>query len=502
MPVQYLELINVSPDGSERVVTSAPNITLTWSNSIKTEQFSTESLLQSFVILNNLSTGARIGLSYVGYDPDTRTVTLTAGSLESGQNYQILVKKGIRDIHGRAHPIDRTWEFTMASTGLTAPLIITPVDKGVTSVAPNFSWSNLGTNYHILIDNNPSFNSPLVDEVINDDNYNPSVVYEFDTTYFWKVRAITGSASGDWSDTKSFYLSSTPTAHPTTSNTPQIFYLQSSGINGLYEPNTNLLAWPNISFNFSDDLADLVDLNALIHKVSVLPRNDLDATPQAVSGEWGVTGSTLSFTPLEDIETNTRYVLSFTPKNTSGKTLEKYQTFFTGKYTPYYTDLMSVKALLGREAAMHSDDLLNWIIHRSSLEANAIYLATLGTTTPLVGVEGITETEIRIPQLKSHIVMRWVTAAAAVAILKKALNDELRNVGRSRKLADYSESLDADFIKAIQEAIKNAEEELDKWTSELIGPNNVYGVSAHSDWSRTNWFFDSYIGPLTWGTNF
>lgn len=502
MPGIYPELIRVYPSQDDSpILTLEPQITLYWSEGMKSEQFSDPARLVTYISLINLSTGQDIPLSFVSYTASERKVILEpTAELNSSTTYQLLVKKGLRDINGRAHQIDRTWSFVTSDSEILQPVLLSPSDYSVSPYVPTFEWEDTGFDNQIQISQHPTFNSLIADETISELEYYPSAVFDLDQTYYWRVRAVSGALEGDWSSTRSFYLSSTAVAHPTTSSQPQPFFLEEASID---IDNSNLGSWPSIYFDFSGSLHYSTSGTASVTKIPVLPRNDdpTSFTETAVSGSWSIDDDVLSFTPSEDISSNYRYKFTVKPKDNLGNSLPIITKYITGSYTPYYTDLLSVKAMLAREANMHPDDLINWTIHKCSLEANAIYSSYLGGVM-VIGVEGILETQVRAPALQSHAVMRWVTAVSAVAILKRALNDELRNLGRKQKLSDYEQSLDKDFLTGIQEAIKYAQEEADKWDTELIGSNPVLSASPHSKWSYSNWWYDSYVGHLTWDTNF
>ena len=98
--------------------------------------------------------------------------------------------------------------------------------------------------------------------------------------------------------------------------------------------------------------------------------------------------------------------------------------------------------------------------------------------------------------LKSFGALKWTEAAATYMMLKAILNDELRNVGRSRKIGDYSESLSKDFLDAMKLAMEQAKEDLDRWDDYLVPSGMPRSVSRSFDWSPATQDFDRSINRV------
>lgn len=493
------ELIDIYPTSYDSPVANLqPEITLAWSVDLPTAQFSDSEILPSRISMTKLSTGQQIELEYVSYTASSRTVKVQpVDALDSGTSYQVIVHNTITDSNGRRHLVDRTWVFSTAGATISAPTLTGPNDYSLQTTFPEFTWVNEGYTYQFQLDNEPTFTDPLENEIVSGGSYQPMTSYPETTAYYWRVRAVSG-ASGDWSDVRSFYYGTNTPAH-STSRTQYSNTLVLTGY-GFDDSYSNRSSWPDIEFYFSSAIANASTGYLSIEKTYVSPRNDLTYTyaSSGVAGDWSVNGSTLVFTPTEDIEPNTRYEIKLKSgfAGTNGFTLEKTQRYYiTGPYTPYYCHINHVKAMLGREAYMVDDDLINFVIHMQSLEANAIYWTVLSPAVS-IGPEGITETDVRSPALMSHAVMRWVTATTAFMLLKRALNDELRNLGRMVRLADYQERLDEDFLEGIEQAMKNAEEEAEKWANELIGATTTRVTSPISRWSEHNWAYDWFVGGV------
>lgn len=120
------------------------------------------------------------------------------------------------------------------------------------------------TSDQIQIATNPAFSGVITSENVTGGNYNPARMS--DGVYYWRVRAMTGSAAGEWSVTRSFTIL-TPAPAP-------MYFTQE----------TPTLTWGRITWAAGyeiqiDDNADLsspfvsepVDENTLEFMTSALP---------------------------------------------------------------------------------------------------------------------------------------------------------------------------------------------------------------------------------------
>ncbi|MBN1427182.1 MAG: CSLREA domain-containing protein, partial [Anaerolineae bacterium] len=81
------------------------------------------------------------------------------------------------------------------------PALTSPADGSTTTDnTPDFDWDDVtnAMQYHIQVDNNADFSSPVIDETVASSNFTPTPVLA-DGIYSWHVRA--GNADGEWSDT-------------------------------------------------------------------------------------------------------------------------------------------------------------------------------------------------------------------------------------------------------------------------------------------------------------
>lgn len=487
------------------VLQPRPIIILDWSVDINTTQFSNASQRAALINVYEQSNGTQIAIDYLDYDARNRRLRLqVTPNLTPNTEYRIDLAKGIQDSYGRRSLYSYSWTFTTNVSSVSAVLLVAPSNESTQSSFPTFTWAvatgATGINYQFQLAADTSFVGALVDTVVTPNYYTPGSIPSDQTPYYWRVRAVTPTVTGQWSSIWSFYYGTTQQADVGTRTTwvDPIFAVFRSGFkNGL----SHRAAFPTLSFTFTSPPASTIGNYATVTRKSVLPRNDVagDYNEATVGGTWTVAGSTATFVPNESLLGNTRYLITLpeTILNRDGVELgvEK-NYYFTGQYTPYYVDIRVLKARLRTESTTIPDDQINYFIHLASLEANMRYQAFLLGTALYWYPDSLTETMVRGVVLKSHAVLRWVEAAARVAIYDSILSDEIRNVGRTVRLADYQESLTKDFLAAIELAKKYAEEEMLKWEDYLSPSDTPLMVSRHDMWSDKGWYWDYMVGPI------
>jgi uncharacterized protein (TIGR02145 family) len=105
-----------------------------------------------------------------------------------------------------------TWSFTTLNT-LEAPALISPKD-GYTQLNdrnPNLDWEDVSDalNYTVQVANNTGFSPFEEEEIVNNSQW-PASGLDWNTTYYWRVRANNESVSSPWSEVRNFYLLNTP----------------------------------------------------------------------------------------------------------------------------------------------------------------------------------------------------------------------------------------------------------------------------------------------------
>ena len=109
------------------------------------------------------------------------------------------------------------WIYPCAT--LSSPTLSLPSNGSSTcDSTPYFDWSSVSgaTSYHIQVDDNSSFSSPVINTTTSSSSYTPSSGLA-SGTYFWRVQASNACGYGGWSSTWSVTIQTTPAA-PTLSS--------------------------------------------------------------------------------------------------------------------------------------------------------------------------------------------------------------------------------------------------------------------------------------------
>jgi len=86
------------------------------------------------------------------------------------------------------------------------------IDRYVNFTWYNITWDKIPTTYHILVDNDSDFSSPVINvSSITEtgptfSNYTSAVELELSTSYYWKVRASNGTYYSEFSDVWNFSI--------------------------------------------------------------------------------------------------------------------------------------------------------------------------------------------------------------------------------------------------------------------------------------------------------
>lgn len=493
MPPAYPRLVAFFPkDGDGLSSDLRPNIVLDWSADMQTGQFSDDNTRAQLVMLLDTDTATIIETSYVDYEAKNRRVTLVpTQDLDRGKTYRVVVKQGVKDTYGRSSTNDYMWTFTTAGASIGKVQLLSPANYTIQSTFPTLSWlavSGTGTIYYnVEIDNNPSFNSVTWSTVTTDVSVLPVGTFPSAVTYYWRVQAYSATATGAWSDMWSFFYGTVADVHDTTRQTWAA--ADSFGVSDTLFDNgeSHLSAWPDFTIEFTSTPASTFSSFITVRKKSVLPRTDVDGDFDWTTwaGTWTQSGNSITFTPDEAPASNTRYEIILSKKmvNEDGLELgEVYKYYVTGKYDPYFVDILNIRSNFGAELINIPDDLINFYIHKASLDARAKYAVYLYGVGYFVGNSNEDLIRESSPDVKGWGVLKWTEAVATYNLLKMALIEEVRNVGRDRRLDDFSESLSGDFVNAIKEAMNRVKEEIETWEDLLTPTDSPMTTIRHYDW--------------------
>lgn len=507
-------LINYSPEIDEVVASSGLQFQLIFSQNINPAVFSSDVSRPNYFILVDTTNGQSLPTTYVGYSASSYTVTLAPSStLSSNRTYRVVVREGVEDTYGRKTPAPTTWSFSTSGNDLTIQEPIYPQNYFSTNQAVEYSWPDVAgaINYHWQFDTEITFSAPVT-SVITTSPYTQEILSP--GLYYWRVRSITDTATGDWTDPRAILFINSEIIglnDPLNSVTPSVVFGSEYSFKG------NLPSFPVINISFTTSVSSNVTLaietidgrleyndGAFVDwfevtKTKVLPRNDLtgEYLETVVLGRWVISSDekVVTFTPTEAIEENTKYtvkVLKGLSFNNGAILTQDQTTSFTSSYNPLYSGIRLLQSRLGFAADYYPEDYLYYHLHIASLEANLRYLAGQGWD-----MTYIDEDTVRDQNPTGHAVVRWVEAAARYNIICTMLNENLSNIGRSTRLGDYTESLDRDFLAAIKEAKELAREDMENWASAL---ENLYGYAGkafmNANWHDDFWNYNMYVGDF------
>ena len=127
-------------------------------------------------------------------------------------------------------PVQGPWSekrsFTTTMTAETASLKLEIPSAGASDIPlkPVFQWSALGgaNAYELLVSSNANFTSPIIDKrsqfALTSNAWQCDISLDNDTTYYWKVRAISARTNSEWSAAGAFTTEPVPTSE--TGNEP------------------------------------------------------------------------------------------------------------------------------------------------------------------------------------------------------------------------------------------------------------------------------------------
>ena len=109
-------------------------------------------------------------------------------------------------------PWSGDWSFiTNYNSEIAAPVLYAPEDNAISiPLEPTFQWSTVDEAdcYELLVSTETSFDDSLISKVDNDTltttSWQCDVSLQYNTTYYWKVRARNSDSYSPWSDVSAF----------------------------------------------------------------------------------------------------------------------------------------------------------------------------------------------------------------------------------------------------------------------------------------------------------
>ncbi|MCJ7425528.1 MAG: fibronectin type III domain-containing protein, partial [Dehalococcoidales bacterium] len=160
-----------------------------------------------------------------GFEGTTQSSSVHLADLEPATTYYWRVKA----IEPTLSPWSEKWSFTTSlGRTVTAPNLHSP-EAGASgvSVSPIFQWSAIAgaDSYELMVSTSATFDNPTI---LKTDGYAlPSTAWQcnislnYDTTYYWKVRAVSADSCSAWSAVSAFTTEAAPSPMGTVAEVPQ-----------------------------------------------------------------------------------------------------------------------------------------------------------------------------------------------------------------------------------------------------------------------------------------
>jgi hypothetical protein len=464
-----------------------PEIEVQFNNLIDTGLVTDAATLNALVILTRMDTDETMNVVYVSWDPVTRVLKLQPEEfLAAGALYQITVRKDLRTAEGRGMLRDKTWSFTTGLNGVGTVTLREPGDATAWPAPPTLRWDGVAfasgsATYEVQVHSIWQFPAtPLWATTITVSGSGGIHQADIGTSltenspYYWRVRAFTTAATGDWSETWSFYVGSPVRSSPDTTllYNPAVDFLLAE-----LEPeagSSHLAVFPSIRATFTRPLSGASITTGTV-VVSTMPADGRGGGIQTPNTS-GVTLSVLDGTIVDvaiagDIAKNTRYTITFKKaiRSASGDLLgSDVATFFSGPYMPLYGGLEQVRTSLGVLLDGVTDDEINYNLWRASIGVNELVATLNHTIRTRISIEDLIN---YVPSYLGFGHHRYAELTAAIGLLEEYYATLLKEAGRRGELATFVFEVDVHLLEELRARIKELQDERDQ-----VAATYLYGA--------------------------
>jgi len=486
----YPTIIAFSPTTATTGIGVLPTISVEFSMGMELTQFS--STINNYILLVEQGSGNSVDVEYGAYDTATNTLTFTpSADLTNGSYYQVTVLDDVQSDAGRTMELDFSWVFQVNSGSLDQVTLVAPANDTSQTTIPTLVWSAVTSalNYDVQVATSLEFNT----ESLLYNSATSAVVlplnaetYPEDDTYYWKVRATSGTIQGPWSDYRKFYYGTY--ASPAIAS--RVTYPRESAFGVITalpaDKTSNQSTWPTISATFSDTVASGT-VNSTNFDVTYGPVDgDPSGNTGTVAGTLTTTGTLVTFTPTDPIVENTKYTITITDiQSVSGDTAAAVSYYFTSNYVPYYIGYAKLRARFGEFLSDYSIDFINRQILLSSIECNRMFWDLASSSTSA---------------LKQHLgpitydMTKFVTAHAAYALLRLKRYELINDADTRKQLAgDFTVDKGSSILTELGKILEDLTDELEEIIATLghqVEP--VVGVRSGS-WNPTSRLDDTSL---------
>lgn len=470
-----LTLVNASPRKSvDNNVSTLPQFVLQFNIPPNANLVNTEQGMNQHVVLIQLGVQPVVPVQVTSGTVDDRTLTFyPKTTLVPGATYQVTLSKNLRTAQGRGMDNDRIWTFVVDNSAIARITLLQPADQSGFKTPPTLYWDALTSptgviNYQVQVDDDFLFGPPAspIDTVISASggvviSYSIGVVLNDQTEYFWRVRAYTATLTGDWSETRSFFLGDSISASPDTAQLydPSPFFRLTDFTpeNGT----TNLTAYPHIVATFSQP----IDSTSITSGTVQLFYGPVDGntgipTVQDINAAVNVAGNQILIAPSTFLQTNQRYtvVIDDDVASVSGSILNEIFTFyFTTYYKPIYGGVIGVRSRLGGFVNTVSDDEILFFLWRASLHVNELLATRVFRVRDRISFDELVNYD---PPFKTYGQYQYAEVYAAVHILESFYFDLLNNAGKRVALSVFEYEVQVTILHELRERMIEMKKEL------------------------------------------
>ena len=366
---------------------------------------------------------------------------------------------------------------------------------GVFPLAPVCTWSSVttGVTFEYQIASTPAFTSisystsavtgltvgPLTSEQLPDNH-----------TYYWRIRATSGTLNSNWSEIYAFRIEP-PASAPVVRTLPTFDRFAVVG----HLPRVgkgNFTTWPTCLVTFNTDIyAPSVSGGVVFNAVDV----DTGAAVTLPTSALVVSGTTLTLSVTGDIAYNTRYITTIDEVMSSAGAIlsEPVEISFTGPYLPMYVDattLLSNNGEFGAFFARYTQEEINLQLHRASLKCNR--LIDGDSTTPL--------SILRATKTATYAMLEYVSALTCYTLIQDFQYKLLMDSDRKMQIDTLIDNLGTDILKQISAILAKLKGDIDTYAMSIAGTivKPVAGVQS-SQWDPAEMENDTSVSNILKG---
>lgn len=473
-----LSVVGYSPRlGLSENVGPKPDIKIRFNIPVNVNLVNTDASLNQYASLFRLDTDESIALTFKSWDANNRILIINpVENLAPGEVYQVTIRRGLESAEGRRMERDKVWVFQTDLAPLSQVSLREPGADTAWPIQPSLSWNGVyipsgSVFYQVQVDDSWAFKPNLVwstTVTVSGSGGIHAVAIGTPlaarTTYYWRVRAYTESLTGDWSETRAFFLGTAKQAAP---DTVQLFDEDATfRVTELLPENglSHLTAFPTIRATFTIPVSgqSITDSTFPIFKKPLATLSP-PGTVQLSGNTYNILNKTVEVIPPGTIEKNTRYTVRLTQQilSASGTTLEEeIEVYFAGAYQPLYGDPLAVRAELGSFVNAASDDEILFHLWRASLHINELLITRIHRLRPTANINDLVN--YQPAEGLTWGMMRYAELTAAMHLLDGYYYDLLQSAGRERTLAVLTLRTDVELLEEIRNKLKELKTECDQ----------------------------------------